>query len=75
MEAVATITRNLVDDDAERDEAQAKLEAARLEAARTELLVLLTPRILRDAKDAHKATDELRERMRAVKPLEHRSQQ
>jgi general secretion pathway protein D len=42
-------------------------------AARTELLVLLTPRILRDAKEARQATDELRERMRAVKPLELRA--
>jgi general secretion pathway protein D len=41
--------------------------------ARTELLVLLTPRILRDQHDATAATDELRERMRAVKPLELRA--
>jgi general secretion pathway protein D len=41
--------------------------------ARTELLVLLTPRILRDQQDATAATDELRERMRSVKPLELRA--
>jgi general secretion pathway protein D len=41
--------------------------------ARTELLVLLTPRILRDQHDAAAATDELRERMRSVKPLELRA--
>jgi len=37
---------------------------------RTELLVLLTPRIVRNAKEARGMTDELRDRMRAVKPLE-----
>jgi general secretion pathway protein D len=41
--------------------------------ARTELLVLLTPRILRNQHDATAATDELRERMRSVKPLELRA--
>jgi len=41
--------------------------------ARTELLVLLTPRILRTQQDATAATDELRERMRSVKPLELRA--
>jgi len=37
---------------------------------RTELLVLLTPRIVRNAGEARSMTDELRNRMRAVKPLE-----
>jgi len=37
---------------------------------RTELLVLLTPRIVRNAEGARSMTDELRNRMRAVKPLE-----
>lgn len=41
--------------------------------ARTELLVLLTPRILRGQQDATAATDELRERMLAVRPLENRA--
>lgn len=41
--------------------------------ARTELLVLLTPRIVRNAKEARAMTDDLRDRMRAVKPLEIRS--
>ncbi|HUC69312.1 MAG TPA: type II secretion system secretin GspD [Stellaceae bacterium] len=41
--------------------------------ARTELLVLLTPRILRNQHDATAATDELRERMRSVRPLELRA--
>ncbi|HZB93792.1 MAG TPA: type II secretion system secretin GspD [Stellaceae bacterium] len=41
--------------------------------ARTELLVLLTPRILRDQRDATAATDELREEMRDLKPLESRA--
>jgi general secretion pathway protein D len=41
--------------------------------ARTELLVLLTPRILRDQRDATAATDELRERMRALRPLANRA--
>jgi general secretion pathway protein D len=40
--------------------------------ARTELLVLLTPRIVRNAQEARGMTDELRERMRTVKPLEPR---
>ena len=42
-------------------------------ARRTELFVLSTPRILRDAKDARDATDELRERMRTLTPLDHRA--
>ena len=41
-------------------------------AARTELLVLLTPKILRNAQEARATTDELRDRMRALKPLEQR---
>jgi general secretion pathway protein D len=36
---------------------------------RTELLVLLTPRVIRNANDARAMTEELRERMQAVKPL------
>ncbi|HJT07779.1 MAG TPA: type II secretion system secretin GspD [Stellaceae bacterium] len=40
--------------------------------ARTELLVLLTPKILRNAQEARATTDELRDRMRALKPLEQR---
>jgi general secretion pathway protein D len=41
-------------------------------SARTELLVMLTPKILRNAQEARATTDELRNRMRAVKPLEQR---
>jgi len=41
-------------------------------SARTELLVMLTPKILRNAQEARATTDELRNRMRAVKPLELR---
>jgi general secretion pathway protein D len=40
---------------------------------RTELLVLLTPRIVRNTEGARGMTDELRNRMRAVKPLEIRA--
>jgi general secretion pathway protein D len=40
---------------------------------RTELLVLLTPQILRDAGDARDATNELRERMRSLTPLDLRA--
>jgi general secretion pathway protein D len=40
---------------------------------RQELLVLLTPRIIRNAKEARDMTDDLRSRMRAVKPLESKS--
>jgi general secretion pathway protein D len=36
---------------------------------RTELLVLLTPRVVRDSVDARTVTDELRRRLRAVEPL------
>jgi general secretion pathway protein D len=36
---------------------------------RTELLVLLTPRVVRDSNDARTVTDELRRRLRAVEPL------
>jgi general secretion pathway protein D len=42
--------------------------------ARTELLVLLTPRIIRNAKEARDMTDDLRNRMRAVRPLESKTQ-
>jgi general secretion pathway protein D len=41
--------------------------------ARTELLVLLSPRIVRNAKEARDMTDDLRDRMRLVKPLEPRA--
>jgi general secretion pathway protein D len=41
-------------------------------SARTELLVMLTPKILRNAQEARATTDELRNRMRALKPLEQR---
>ncbi len=37
---------------------------------RTELLVLLTPRVVRDSQDARDLTDELRGRFPALKPLE-----
>jgi len=40
---------------------------------RTELLVLLSPKIVRNAKEARDMTDELRDRMRLVKPLEPRA--
>jgi general secretion pathway protein D len=40
--------------------------------ARTELLVLLSPRIIRDQRQARDMTEELRNRMGAVKPLENR---
>ena len=40
---------------------------------RTELLVLLTPHIVRNSGEARSMTDELRNRMRAVKPLEIRA--
>jgi general secretion pathway protein D len=36
---------------------------------RTELLVLLTPRVVRDSKDARIVTDELRRRLRAIEAL------
>jgi general secretion pathway protein D len=36
---------------------------------RTELLVLLTPRVVRDRQDARTVTDELRSRLRALTPL------
>jgi general secretion pathway protein D len=36
---------------------------------RTELLVLLTPRVIRDRQDARTMTDELRKRLRALPPL------
>jgi general secretion pathway protein D len=41
--------------------------------SRTELLVLLSPRIVRNAKEARDMTDDLRDRMRLVKPLEPRA--
>ena len=39
-------------------------------AARTELLVLITPRVVRSQLDARQVTEELRKRIRAVAPLE-----
>ncbi len=41
---------------------------------RTELLVLLTPRVIRDSRDARTVTDELRKRLRALEPLDERIQ-
>jgi general secretion pathway protein D len=41
--------------------------------SRTELLVLLSPKIVRNVKEARDITDELRDRMRLVKPLEPRA--
>lgn len=38
--------------------------------ARTELIVFLSPRIVRNAEDARAMTDELRDRMRLVKPID-----
>src|SRR5262249_47960182 len=38
---------------------------------RTELLVLLTPRVVRNPKEAHDLTEELSNRMRSVKPLQN----
>ena len=40
---------------------------------RTELLVLLSPKIVRNAKEARDMTDDLRDRMRLVRPLETRA--
>jgi general secretion pathway protein D len=37
---------------------------------RTELLVMLTPRVIRNSKEARDATDELRNRLRALAPLD-----
>ena len=39
---------------------------------RTELLVLITPRVVRNMEEARAVTDELRRRMRAVRPLGER---
>jgi len=36
---------------------------------RTELLVLITPRVVRDRREAREVTDELRERLRGIEPL------
>jgi general secretion pathway protein D len=41
---------------------------------RTELLVLLTPRVIHDRNDARVATDDLRERMRKLAPLPNLTQ-
>jgi general secretion pathway protein D len=43
--------------------------------ARTELLVLMTPRIVRNTEDARRITEELRQRMRVVQPLDARIRQ
>ena len=40
---------------------------------RTELLVLLSPRLIKDTKDARAMTEDLRERIQGLKPLEGRS--
>lgn len=39
---------------------------------RTELLILLTPRVVANLRDAREITDELRSRVRALAPLEYR---
>ena len=39
---------------------------------RTELLVLITPRVVRNMEEARRVTDELRRRVRAVRPLGER---
>jgi general secretion pathway protein D len=41
---------------------------------RTELLVLLTPRVVRDRHDARVVTDELRDRLRGLAPLTEKIQ-
>ena len=41
-------------------------------AARTELIVLITPRVVRSQLDARQVTEELRRRMRAVAPLDEK---
>jgi general secretion pathway protein D len=40
---------------------------------RTELLVLLQPRVVRNAKEAQEVTDEIRARMQAVRPIDART--
>ena len=42
------------------------------DTGRTELLVLITPRVVRDQSEAREVTDELRRRMRSVTPLERK---
>ncbi len=42
------------------------------DSSRTELLVLITPRVVRNVEDARRITDELRQRLRAVVPLGQR---
>ena len=39
---------------------------------RTELLVLITPRVIRNLAEARRVTDELRQRVRALEPLDER---
>ena len=41
-------------------------------AARTELIVLITPRVVRNQLDARRVTEELRRRIRAVAPLDEK---
>jgi general secretion pathway protein D len=43
-------------------------------AARTELLVMLTPRVVRDRADARLLTDQLRQRLRGLAPLSEKIQ-
>jgi general secretion pathway protein D len=40
--------------------------------ARTELLVLITPRVMRNMVEARRITDELRKRVRALEALEEK---
>ena len=40
--------------------------------SRTELLVLLTPRVVKNLTDAQEVTEELRKRLRSIQPLEQR---
>ncbi len=42
------------------------------DADRTELLILITPRVVRNQAEARAVTDELRQRLRAVVPLERK---
>jgi general secretion pathway protein D len=42
------------------------------DASRTEILILITPRVVRNELDARQVTNELRQRMRTIAPLEGR---
>lgn len=44
-------------------------KSKRKEKERTELLVLITPRIVRDRNEARQVTDEFRDKLEAIKPL------